>query len=88
MITNLATTGSIGLGQFARVRLARRSLCAKAGEIRVAAADNSGFSVNHLPRTVTHRDQRGDHRNDLAGRLSASDFGCVETLVPAEALKS
>src|SRR5437016_8019030 len=37
MVTNLLTAESIGLGQFVRARLARRSLCAKAGEIRVVA---------------------------------------------------
>jgi hypothetical protein len=37
MVTNLIRLESIGLGQFVRVRLARRSLCAKADEIRVVA---------------------------------------------------
>jgi hypothetical protein len=37
MVTNLLTMESIGSGQFVRARLARRSLCAKAGEIRVVA---------------------------------------------------
>jgi len=39
MVTNLMAANSIGFGQFVRVRLARRSLCAKAGGIRVAAPD-------------------------------------------------
>ena len=37
MVTNLLAIKSIGLGQFVRARLAHRSLCAKAGEIRVVA---------------------------------------------------
>src|SRR6266516_2517025 len=37
MVTNLLTLELIGVGQFMRARLARRSLCAKAVEIRVVA---------------------------------------------------
>ena len=43
MVTNLIRLEAIGSGQFVRVRLPRRSVCAKAGEIRFVAPDNSDF---------------------------------------------
>ena len=43
IVTNLLAMEPIGSAEFVRARLARRSVCAKAGEIRVVAPDNSDF---------------------------------------------
>jgi len=43
MVTNLIRLEAIGSGQFVRVRLPRRSLCAQAGEIGVVPPDNPDF---------------------------------------------
>jgi len=38
-------------------------------------------------RAVTSGDQRVDHRHNLAGRLSAADSGCAETLKSGTTLR-
>src|SRR6185437_921648 len=48
---------------------------------RDVLADHGQYRPDLSERPIAPRDQRVDYRNDLAGRLSATDPGRVEALV-------